>query len=248
MFLSKIKRTKKVIPMNKILVLNHKMNMLYDDVYDYINQLNNISTDMNIIICPSYIYLTDFVNHSDWGIGSQNVYHEANGAYTGEISTTQLRSIGVEYSLLGHYERTKYFHESEVDTNQKLKACLEGNIIPIVCLQAQSNDDKKTLTNKLDTILEDIDHIEFIIFAYEPTDAIGQNKTLQIDQIEETCTFISEYLQNKYHTRPNILYGGSVTNDNINDILAIDTIAGTLIGEKSSNYQYVTNLIDQIEK
>lgn len=234
--------------MNKLIILNHKMNMLYDDVYDYINQLNNINTDMSIIICPSYIYLTDFVNHSDWGIGSQNVYHEASGAYTGEISTTQLRSIGVEYSLIGHYERTKYFNENEIDTNKKLKACLEGNIIPIVCLQVQSDDEKETLTKKLDTILEDIEHIEFIIFAYEPIDAIGKGQTSPISQIEETCTYLYEYLHDKYHTKPSIVYGGSVSNDNVNDLLSIDTIAGILIGEKSSNYKYVVNLIDEIEK
>ena len=234
--------------MNKLLVLNHKMNMLYDDIYDYINKLNNIKTNMNIIICPSYIYLTDFVNNSEWGIGSQNVHHEPSGAFTGEISTTQLRSIGVKYSLIGHYERTKYFHEKPTDINQKLKACLEGNIIPILCLQSQSNDDKETLVKKIDTLLKDIEHIEFIIFAYEPIDAIGTNKILEKDKIQETITYIYEYLNNKYHTSPNILYGGSVRDNNIVDILSIDSISGCLIGEKSSDYQYVINIIDKIEK
>ena len=99
--------------MEKMIILNHKINLEYDQVYEYIDEFNKIKTDNNIIICPSNIYLDNFINHSTWGIGAQNVSDKLDGDYTGEISTLQLKSLGVEYSIVGHYERKKYFNESE---------------------------------------------------------------------------------------------------------------------------------------
>ena len=119
--------------MKKLIVLNHKMTLEYDEVYEYIETTNNIDTDNNLIICPSNIYLENFINQSNWGIGAQNVSEHTNGNLTGEISTLQLKSLGVEYCLVGHYERVKNFNETPKQINKKLIACLESNIMPIVC-------------------------------------------------------------------------------------------------------------------
>ena len=89
--------------MKKLIVLNHKMNMEYDEVHNYIKRINEIDTNNNIIVCPSAIYLESFINHCSWGIGAQNIYYESLGNYTGEISTLQLKSLGIEYSLVGHF-------------------------------------------------------------------------------------------------------------------------------------------------
>ena len=70
--------------MKKMIILNHKMNLEYDQVYEYIEKLNKIETDNNIVICPSNIYLENFINHSCWGIGAQNVSEKTDGNYTGE--------------------------------------------------------------------------------------------------------------------------------------------------------------------
>ena len=103
--------------MKKFIILNHKMNLEYDEVVPYIQELNKIETENNIIVCPSNIYLSDFMNYCTWGVGAQNVSEKLDGNYTGEVSTLQLKSIGVEYSIIGHYERKKYFKE----TNKQIK-------------------------------------------------------------------------------------------------------------------------------
>ena len=107
--------------MEKMIILNHKMNLEYDQVYEYIDGLNKLETDNNIIICPSNIYLENFVNNCTWGIGAQNVSEKSNGDYTGEISTLQLKSLGVEYCIVGHHERRKYFGETNEVINRKEK-------------------------------------------------------------------------------------------------------------------------------
>ena len=74
--------------MKKLIVLNHKMNLEYDEVVPYIKKLNEIETTNDLIVCPSNIYLTDFINYCSWGVGAQNVFHEESGNYTGEVSTS----------------------------------------------------------------------------------------------------------------------------------------------------------------
>ncbi len=231
--------------MNKLIILNHKMNLIYDDIYEYISLTNKLETDNNIIICPSNIYLSDFVNHSDWSIGSQNVHSEIEGSYTGEVSTNQLRSIGVEYSIIGHPERQIYNHENDHTTNEKLIACLDGNLIPIVCLTKESDDE---LEEQLATILKDISHIELIIFAFEPSSMIETDSDIDISYIQDKIDYIYEYLHDKYHVNPTIIYGGSISETNINPIMTIPNLAGVMIGKKSSNIKEVQKLINIIEK
>ena len=105
--------------MNKLIVLNHKTSLEHDEVFPYIQVLNKIETPYNLVVCPSYVYLVDFINHCTWGVGAQNVSCYDGGEYTGEVSALQLKSIGIEYSLIGHYERKKYFHETIAEVHQK---------------------------------------------------------------------------------------------------------------------------------
>lgn len=127
--------------MRKIIIFNHKMSLLYDDLYNYIERTNNLETDNDIIICPSDIYLEAFVNNSDWLIGSQNLNYNTDYKHTGEISTDQLKSLGVEYSIIGHYERVRDFNENAVIINNKLIAALDANIFPILCFGENIDDD-----------------------------------------------------------------------------------------------------------
>ena len=160
--------------MNKLVVLNHKMSLLYDDLYSYIDRINNIDTDNNVIICPSNIYLEAFLNNCDYPIGAQNMHYSVDEGHTGEVSSNQLKSMGVEYSIIGHYERVREFKESANVINQKLIGALDSNIIPILCFGEDMDEDyREVLPRTLDGYLKDIDNIEFIIFAYEPVYAIG---------------------------------------------------------------------------
>lgn len=228
--------------MGKMIVLNHKMNLEYDEVYEYIDGINKIDTDNNLVICPSSIYLENFINTCTWGIGSQNVYYKEDGDYTGEISTLQLKSLGIEYCIVGHYERRKIFKESIKLIKKKLNACLDSNIIPILCFGSAGSED--SIKNDLEELLDGIKHIDFIVFAYEPLEL--QNVP-SIDTIKESIDFIYDYLHDKYNSKPNIIYGGGVDKDNVNDIIKIDKLNGVLIGNDSYKIEEVNRIIESIE-
>lgn len=227
--------------MKKLIILNHKMNLDYDEVPTYIDKINNIKTTNNIVICPSTLYLETFINHCNWGVGSQNVYYEPLGNYTGEISTNQLKSLGIEYSLIGHFERKKYFHEDNQLIKKKLNACLDANIQPILCFGETGNIDD--IKDTLDELLESINNIDFIIFAYEPLCVSGEETK---EQIAEDINTIYDYLYQKYHSKPNIIYGGGVAEGNINDLLEIKKLNGILIGKISSNIKKIEKIIENI--
>ena len=228
--------------MKKMIILNHKMNLEYDQVHNYINKINNIKTDNNIIISPSNIYLESFLNYCNWGIGAQNFYYKTLGNYTGEVSILQLKSIGIEYSLVGHYERKKYFNETNKIIREKLIACLEANIVPILCFGESGNIEQSKET--LDYLLKDIRNINFIVFAYEPL-KVSNNVT--IEQINNDITSIYDFLKEKYQTEPNIIYGGGVSKDDINKLLKIDKLSGILIGKISSDINKISKIIEKIK-
>lgn len=228
--------------MKKLLVLNHKMNLEYDQVGEYIEKINNIDTDNNLVICPSNIYLGDFVNYCNWGIGAQNVFYKSDGNYTGEVSVLQLKSLGVEYSIIGHYERKKYHGETNKIINKKVIACLEANIIPILCFGEDGNIDNALL--ELKELLNGIANINFIIFAYEP---LIVDTNLSLDEIEENVNIIYNYLNELYGSIPNVIYGGGVSKKDINSLLELDKLSGLLIGKTSSEIDKIINIIDTIK-
>lgn len=228
--------------MKKLIILNHKMNLEYDEVLPYINKINELDTSNNLIISPSNIYLTDFINYCNWGISSQNVSEKLDGNYTGEVSTLQLKSLGIEYSIIGHYERKKYFHETNEIINKKLNACIDSNISPILCFGETGNlDDAK---ESLDELLKGITNIDFIIFAYEPL-KIKDDET--ISNIQKQIKEIYNYLYEKYNTKPNLVYGGGISKKDINELLEIDELNGIMIGKISSNIEKISKIIKEIK-
>lgn len=229
--------------MKKLVVLNHKMSLLYDDLYSYIERTNNIDTENDIIICPSNIYLEAFVNNSDWSVGAQNMHYSIEELHTGEVSSDQLKALGIEYTIVGHYERVNEFKESASIVNQKLIGALDSNIFPILCFGENIDEDYRVILPKLlDSYLKDIENIEFIIFAYEPIYAIGTGALPSIKKIEEVSVFISKYLEDKYNKKPTLLYGGSVDSSNIKSITDIETLSGVMVGNISSDIREVERI------
>ena len=230
--------------MKKLIVFNHKMGLLYDDLYSYIDRTNNIDTDNNIIICPSNIYLEAFANNSEWPLGAQNMHYSTDKLHTGEVSSNQLKSLGIEYTIVGHYERVNEFRENASIVNQKLIAALDSNIFPILCFGENIDDDyKDVLPKQLDGYLKDIQNIEFIIFAYEPIYAIGTGTLPNIGKIREVSEFVIKYLEDKYQKKPMLIYGGSVDSSNIANIMNIDSLNGVMIGNISSDIKEVERII-----
>lgn len=228
--------------MKKLIILNHKMSLEYDQVYEYIDCLNKIDTDNNIIICPSNIYLENFINNSTWGVGAQNVSDSLDEKCTGEISTLQLKSLGVEYCIVGHHERVKCFKETGKLINKKIIACLDSNIIPIVCIGSDGKRDN--IIKELEVLLKGINHIDFIIFAYEP---LGLEFVPSTFTISDDVEFIYDYLQDKYKSKPNIVFGGGVRENNIKDIIKIDKLNGVIIGNVSSDKDKIRDIIGSID-
>lgn len=228
--------------MKKLIVLNHKMNLEYDEVFPYIDKINKINTDNNLVVCPSNIYLSEFINYCNWGVGAQNVFHKENGSYTGEVSVLQLKSLGVEYSIIGHYERKKYFKETNELINKKLLACLEANIIPILCFGESGNLDDAL--SDLKELLHGVQNIDFIVFAYEP---LMVDSNLSLDRIETDISCIYDYLNDLYESRPNIIYGGGVTKKDINKLFVLDKLNGLLIGKTSSDILKIEKVINDIK-
>lgn len=233
--------------MNKLIVLNHKMSLLYDDLYTYIERLNNISTENDIIVCPSDMYLEAFLNNCDWSVGAQNFNYNLDNEHTGETSTDQLKSLGVEYALIGNYDRIREFNENTTIINSKLVAALDANIIPILCFGEDIDEDyKEVLPKLLDGYLKDIENIEFIMFAYEPIYAINTGTLPSIDKIKEITMFINDYLESKYKKKPLLLYGGSLDSSNVRDIINIDSINGVVAGSISSDIKEVERIFNNI--
>ena len=220
----------------KTIVLNHKMNLYYNELDDYINRINKISN--NLIIAPSNIYLIEFKNKCIHQISSQDVCYIEEGNYTSKVSWHQIKSIGINYSIIGHSEK----YEDINKTNLKLKACLDNNIKPILCFGNQENP--ITLIEKL---IDGVGDIKEIIFAYEPIDNINNND-INIDKIKSDIESIYNYLMNKYHYKPTLLYGGGINKENIKEIYDIDKLQGVLIGSISSNIEEIENILLKVSE
>ena len=226
--------------MKKMIILNHKMSLEYDEVPIYIDKLNKMDTESDIVVVPSSLYLESFINHCSWGVGVQNIYYESFGDYTGEISPMQVKSLGIEYAIVGHYERKKFFNEDHNIIKKKLNACLDSNIIPILCFGECGSEMEHTL----DDLLEGINNINFIIFAYEPLE-VSNDET--IEQIKDDIGTIYDYLYEKYKIRPNIVYGGGVSEENIRNLLEYDKLYGIMIGKSSSDIDKVNNIVSSLK-
>lgn len=212
------------------------MNLHYEELNDYITRINKLSC--NLIISPSNIYLLEFIQKCKHKISSQDICYIEEGNYTSKVSWSQIKSIGIKYSIIGHIEK----NEDPIKTNIKLKTCLENNIKPILCFG--SNKDTLSLIDKL---TESILSINNIIFAYEPINNINQ-KNINIKEIKKEINLIYNYLLKKYHIKPTLLYGGGITKDNINEIYHIDKLQGILIGSISANIEELEKILSKIEE
>jgi len=186
----------------------------------------------NILIAPSFPFLHHFQSKYSEKISvvAQNCHHEISGAYTGEVSVKMLKSIGVKYVIIGHSERRMYFDEKDEVLRKKINLCLENDLCPIVCFGESSVD--RDLKKHLSIIegqlkIVPIKKSQKIILAYEPVWAIGSGKTPSIKEIKE----VHGYVKGLYDLP--VLYGGSLSEKNANDILRLPEVDGGLIGGAS---------------
>lgn len=221
----------------KYIILNHKMNLYYEDLPKYINEINNI--DKNIIIAPSSIYLLEFLKSTKHKVSSQDICYIDEGNYTGKVSWKQIKHLGIKYSLIGHSEKKDDIKK----INAKLKVCLEHKITPILCIgNNKKEEDIINILNKME-----IKNIKKIIFAYEPIFNIGKNN-IDIDYINKEIEKIYNYLLKKYKIKPTIIYGGGIDEKNINEIYHNKLLKGILIGSISSDINKLKKLLLKINE
>ena len=236
--------------MKPLMAANWKMNMDMKEAVSFIDRfkvlIKNIKKN-EIVICPPFTLLYEFkklLNKTNIILGAQNMYFEEKGAFTGEISALMLKDIGCEYVILGHSERRQYFNENDRLINQKIKTALRHNLKPILCVgetlgQKTSNQTTKIIKNQLLNCLNTIDGsaMKNIVIAYEPVWAIGTGKNATPEQAEEVHKFIRGLLSSMYNQRVSnntgIIYGGSVKESNIKNLMKMKNINGALVGGAS---------------
>ena len=205
------------------------------------------AADVELLVCPPAVYLTtvrDALGSARVGLGAQNMYHEAKGAFTGEISAAMLKDIGATYVILGHSERRHVLGESDADVNKKTLAALESGLKPIVCVgelleEREAGKTAEVIRSQFEGSLADIsaEAMASVVIAYEPVWAIGTGKVAAPEQAEEVHADLRKQLASRYNQdvadRVRILYGGSVKPDNASDLLALPNVDGALIGGAS---------------
>lgn len=229
--------------MNKTLEEGQKLtseivHMVDDEVID----------DVKAIIASPYIHLatlSGLVNNSPKvSLASQNVSQHTSGAYTGEISCDMLKSVGVEYVILGHSERREYNNEDNALLKEKVDTVLAAGLTPIFCCGEsldirKANDHFAFVCNQLTESLFHLSGTEFekIIIAYEPIWAIGTGVTASSDQAQEMHAAIRDHLAKQYGEEiaqgTSILYGGSCKPSNAKELFACQDVDGGLIGGAS---------------
>lgn len=238
--------------MKKYIIGNWKMNLDYTEAKNLLQDIakaqDSFDKTSEIVVCPPLVYISVFhelLKNNDWiKLGAQNVYSENNGAYTGEISPTQLKSMGVTYVIIGHSERRQYFGEHNKMLLAKVKAVLKQGMTPIFCcgehLQVRkSNVFKEFIMKQIEDVLFELsaEEMQKVIIAYEPIWAIGTGQTATAEQAQEIHSLIRLRLEKQFGEKVSaqvpILYGGSMKPENAGELLGQKDIDGGLIGGAS---------------
>lgn len=244
----------------KIIAGNWKMNMLPNEAINFIEELTPLvkNTKNEVIICVPYIdlfYTLLHVQGTSIKVGAQNMHWEEKGAYTGEVSAPMLKSIGVEYVIIGHSERRQYFAETDETVNKKIKSALKYNLKPIVCVgetleQREEGITENIIANQIKKAFEGIskENLNNIIIAYEPIWAIGTGKTATKEQANETIKQIRNELAKNYgkNEAENVIiqYGGSVKPENAKELFEMSDIDGGLIGGASLKAKEFSQIVN----
>jgi triosephosphate isomerase len=233
--------------MRPLIVANWKLNpinqkeakTLLDKIKRGIKNIKNA----DVVICPPFVYLSSL---KGLPLGAQNVYFEEKGAFTGEISALMLRDLKIDYVIIGHSERRKYFAETDEQINKKIKKSLSAKLKPILCVgetaeERDSNKRAEVLEKQITEGLKGVkkEEIKNIVIAYEPVWAIGTGNNCSIDETMGSILFIRKIIAKLYkrETADNlrIIYGGSVKSENSGPYIKSAGANGFFVGGASLN-------------
>ena len=234
--------------------------MLPDAAIRFIDELTPMvkNTENEVVLCVPYtdlFYSLLAAQNTNIKIGAQNMHWEESGAYTGEVSAKMLKSIGVEYVIIGHSERRQYFAETDETVNKKIKAAFANELKPIVCVgetleQRESGDALNVITMQTQKALEGLteEQVANTIIAYEPIWAIGTGKTATSEDANEAIKAIRNKILDLYgqnaSNRVIIQYGGSVKSTNAKELFEMSDIDGGLVGGASLKAEEFAKIVN----
>jgi triosephosphate isomerase len=230
---------------------NFKMNGSVSSIKEIVNNLNNAQLDSNVevVIAPPALYLLLVREQlrKDIGVAAQNVYNQPNGAFTGEISVSQLKDSDITWAILGHSERRTILQETDETVASKTKYATENGVSVIWCCgeSLEEREAGKTIdvvSKQLEALKSQISDWSKVVIAYEPIWAIGTGKVATTEQAQEVHKAIRDWLKNvsdKVADETRILYGGSVNEKNCGELSKQPDIDGFLVGGASLKPAFV---------
>ena len=244
----------------KVIAGNWKMNMLPGEAIEFITELEPLVKDSKneVILCVPYtdlFYALLTAQNTNIKIGAQNMHFEEKGAYTGEVSGKMLKSINVEYVIIGHSERRQYFNETDETVNKKIKAAFANGLKPIVCVgetleQREAGKTVEIITKQTELALEGLtnEQVKNTIIAYEPIWAIGTGKTATSEDannsIKEIRNKIADIYGKDVAEEVIIQYGGSVKSTNAKELFEMSDIDGGLVGGASLKAEEFSKIVN----
>ena len=244
----------------KVIAGNWKMNMLPNEAIKLIEDLAPLVKDTKneVIICVPYVdlfYALLTVQGTNIKVGAQNMHYKEKGAYTGEVSPQMLKSINVEYVIIGHSERRQYYNETDEDVNKKIKSAFNVGLKPIVCVgetleEREAGKAEEIITTQTAKAIEGLtnEQVENTIIAYEPIWAIGTGKTATNEDANNSISSIrkkiAEICGQDTADRVIIQYGGSVNAGNCKELFAMSDIDGGLVGGASLKAEEFSKIVN----
>ena len=244
----------------KVIAGNWKMNMLPNEAMAFIEGLAPLvkNSEAEVILCVPYtdlFYSLLTAQDTNIKIGAQNMHWEESGAYTGEVSGKMLKSIGVEYVIIGHSERRQYFNETDETVNKKIKSAFANELKPIVCVgetleQRETGKAEEIITGQTKIALDGLteEQVENTIIAYEPIWAIGTGKTATAEDANNSIKAIRNEIAKNYGQniadKVIIQYGGSVKASNAKELFSTSDIDGGLVGGASLKVEEFANIVN----
>ena len=236
------------------------MNKLPNEAINFIDRLTPLvkDTENEVVVCVPYtdlFYALLTAQGTNIKIGAQNMHFEEKGAYTGEVSGKMLKSIGVEYVIIGHSERRQYFNETDETVNKKIKAAFVHELKPIVCVgetleQREAGKAVEVITTQTEKALEGLTEkqVENTIIAYEPIWAIGTGKTATSEDANNAIKSIRDKICQIYGQNVGksiiIQYGGSVKSTNCKELFTTSDIDGGLVGGASLDSEEFAKIVN----